>query len=136
MQHFKDLFIKLQTLDIRINQRKVIRNSEEQEISSYDISHQNPFLSQAFKNELKELKELAITDILILPREQILLQLQRLDDVKALFYRFWDSYSHSHVPFDSEHNLQLVLSLNLNNIFICPFLSFMDKANLKLLNSD
>ena len=63
MQHFKDFLIRLQTLDIRINKRKVVRNGQEQEISYYDISQENPYLSQSFKNELKELKELAITDI-------------------------------------------------------------------------
>ncbi len=98
MQHFKDFLIKLQTLDVKIKKRKAIVDGLKREISYYDLSHQNPFLNAPFKNELKELKELAITDILNLQREQIIFQLQRLSDVKALFSRFWNNYYDSNVP--------------------------------------
>ena len=45
-----------------------------------------------------------------------------------MFQRFWDKYYHSPVPPGSEHNLDLVVGLNLNDNFICPFLSFMDHS--------
>lgn len=128
MQHFKEFLIKLQTLDIKVNQRNKIINGEVQKISFYDISHQNPFLSASFKNELKELKELAITDILNLPREQIIFQLQRLTDVKELFGKFWHNFYHSNVPAQTEHLLDYLFSLDLHTIFIAPTLSQADHA--------
>ena len=73
MIHFKDFLLKLQTLDIKVNQRNKVIDGQPSRISFYDISHENPYLSALFKNELKELKELAVTDILNLPREQIIL---------------------------------------------------------------
>lgn len=77
MQHLKDFLIKLQTLDIKINERKKVINGELSQIKFYDISHQNAYLNSSFKNDLKEAKELAITDILNLPREQIIFQKKR-----------------------------------------------------------
>lgn len=84
MRHFKDFLIRLQTLDIKISKRKLVSNGQEHERTYYDISNENPFLNISFKNELKELKELAITDVLNLPREQIIFQLQRLNDTICL----------------------------------------------------
>lgn len=43
MNHFKDFLIKLQTVDIKVNQRNKVINGEAQQIEYYDISHQNPF---------------------------------------------------------------------------------------------
>lgn len=123
MKHYKDFLIRLQTLDIQIKKRKTATHGQQHEVNFYDISHENPFLGASFKNELKELKEHAITDVLNLPREQIIFHLQRLQEVKELFHKFWDNYYHSRVPVGSEHNIDLVFSLNLNDIFICPFLS-------------
>jgi hypothetical protein len=128
MIHFKDFLIKLQALDIKVNQRNKVINGQSGRISFYDISHQNPYLSASFKNEIKELKELAVTDILNLPREQIIFQLQRLGDVKELFSRFWHKLYKSDAPRSSEHSLDYLLSLDLNSIFIAPGLSHTDNA--------
>ncbi len=128
MNHFKDFLIKLQTLDIKVNQRNKVINGQSGQINYYDISHQNPYLSASFKNELKELKELAVTDILNLPREQIIFQLQRLSDVKKLFSRFWHNLHNSHAPRGAEYILDYVLSLDLDSIFIAPGLSTSDNA--------
>ncbi len=128
MQHFKDFLIKLQTLDIKVNERNKVINGQLQKTSFYDLSHQNPFLSAPFKNELKELKELAITDILNLQREQIIFQLQRLSDVKELFSRFWHNYYNSHLPRGTRDLTQYFYSLNLDDIFIAPHLYFANNA--------
>ncbi len=71
MKHYKDFLIKLQTLDIKISQKKSNRDGILRELNYYDISHESPYLSNTFKNELQELRELALTDILNLPVEQI-----------------------------------------------------------------
>jgi hypothetical protein len=128
MQHFKEFLIKLQRLDIKINQRNKVVDGQRGQINFYDISHQNPSLSEAFRNELKELKELALIDILNLSREQIQVQLQRLDELKELFGNFWYNLTHSHVPGGSEHLTDLLYSLNLSDLFIVPELSFQDHA--------
>jgi hypothetical protein len=125
MKHFKDLLITLQTLEIRITSSTAARDRE---VNLYDLRHENPFLNATYQNRLKELKELALVDLMNQGREQITFQMQRLEDLKLVFLRFWDKYYHSHVPVGSEHNLELLLSLNLNDIFICPFLSFQDHA--------
>src|SRR5688500_18498818 len=104
MKHFKDFLIKLQTLDIKINKRKAALNSKEHEVSYYDISHENPFLNPEFKIALKQIFEHALTDVLNLPREQVIFQLQRLENVNGLFSRFWDKYYHLNVPIGSQYN--------------------------------
>jgi hypothetical protein len=128
MLHFKDFLIKLQTLDIKISERKTNIDGQEKIARSYEISHQTPYHSPAFKNELKEIKELAITDVLNLSREQIEFQLERLKNLKEKFHEFWNRYYHAPYPNGSEHNLNVVYSLHLDDIFICPRLYFMDQA--------
>ena len=127
MQHFKEFLIKLQTLDIKINHRNAVVSGGPIQINFYDISHQNPFLSDSFKNELKELKELALTDILNHQREQILFQLQRLSEVKECFDKFRYNLYHSHADRRTEP-LGYFYSLNLDDIFIAPRLYFADHA--------
>jgi len=128
MVHFKEFLIKLQTLDIKIVERKTNIDGQEKVARSYGISHQTPYHSPAFKNELTEIKELAITDMLNLSREQITFQLERLKNLKDKFHNFWDRYYHAPYPVGSEHNLNVVYSLHLDDIFICPRLYFMDQA--------
>jgi hypothetical protein len=128
MQHFKEFLLLVQSLDIQIGQMSATRHGSQQQINYYDISHENPFLNATFKNQLKELKELAITDILNMPREQILNQLQRLERVRAGFLKFWEKYYHLPFPMGSEQNLEVIYNLNLDNFFICPQLTFMDQA--------
>jgi len=67
MKHYKYFIIKLQTLDIKTGQERHVDAGRRKEFSIYIISHQNPYLSDTFRNELKELKELAFIDILNLP---------------------------------------------------------------------
>lgn len=128
MVHFKDFLIKLQTSDIKIIERKTNIDGQEKITRSYEISHQTPYHSPAFKNELREIKELAITDVLNLSREQIDFQLERLKNLKDKFHEFWNRYYHAPYPIGSEHNLNVVYSLHLDDIFICPRLYFMDQA--------
>ncbi len=87
-QHFKDFLIKLQTLAIEVIPEKPSINGNRGKPAYYDISQQNPYLSNKYRNELKELRELALTDILNLPREQIVFQVKRLKEVKGLFETF------------------------------------------------
>ena len=126
MNHFKDFLIKLQTLDIRI--RPLKKSEEEKSINYYDISHESPYLNASFKNELRELKELAITDILNLPREQIIFQLQRLNDIRELFDKFWYRYHHPSVPYKYDNPIEYIYALKLSEIFIGHFFSYMDHA--------
>lgn len=128
MVHFKEFLIKLQTLDIKISERKTSIDGEEKVARSYEISHQTPYHSPAFKNELREIKELAITDVLNLSREQIDFHLERLKNLKGKFHEFWNRYYHAPYPVGSEHNLNVIYSLHLDDIFICPRLYFMDQA--------
>jgi hypothetical protein len=128
MEHFKDFVIKLQTIDIKINHRKHEVNDYRKDVGYYDISDQNPYLSDTYRNELKELRELALTDILNLPTEQILLQLQRLGELKEMFSKFWKNFYDSTVPLRTEHLTQLLYSLDLQDIFIVPNISAQNHA--------
>ena len=92
MKDFKDFLVRLQTLDIKITTKNLVEKGVANETRYYDISHQNPFLSPAFKNEMKQLKEHAITDILNLPKEQVLFQLQRLNNINEVFRTFWNNF--------------------------------------------
>ncbi|TDH23977.1 hypothetical protein EXU57_15915 [Segetibacter sp. 3557_3] len=128
MKHYNDFIIKLQTLDIKISLKRSVAEGTRGELSVYSISHQNPHLNDGFANELKALRELALTDILNLPGEQIQLQLQRLGEVKERFNKFWYNLNHSDVPIGTEHLTDLLFSLDLKELFILPALSFQDHA--------
>lgn len=128
MNHFKEFLIKLQTLDIQIFPKKAVTGSEKPEIFFYDISHENPYLNASYKNEFKELKELAITDILNLSREQISFQLRRLGDIRELFKRFWQKYYHLKVLSGSDQATNFIYNLSLNEDFIAPKLYYPDHA--------
>jgi hypothetical protein len=128
MQHFKDFLIKIQTLGIRINKQKLVAKGQSQKGNYYDISHENPYLRPDYSNEIKELKELAITELLNVPREQVLFHLHRIGNVKELFSRFWERYYHAEVQKGDQKNLDLLLHLNLDELFISPRLMFFDHA--------
>ncbi len=128
MLHFKEFLIKLQTLDIKISEKKKGKDEREQVTRSYDISHQSPFVSADYKNEISEIKELAITDLLNLSREQIHFQLERLKNIKEKFNEFWKRYYHPSQKVGSEHNIDRAYSLKLNDLFICRRLYFVDQA--------
>lgn len=128
MKHYKDFLIKLQTLDIKISQKKSNRDGILRELNCYDISHESPYLSNTFKNELKELRELALTDILNLPAEQIFFQLQRLAEFKEKFKKFWHNFNCSTTSSGSEHLTEYLFRLNLDGIFIVRSLSSQDQA--------
>src|SRR4051812_44510104 len=130
MQHFKDFIIKLQTIDIKVTERNNVRDDQLQPIKLYDISHQNPFLSASFKNEMRELKELAITDILNLSRDQIVFQLNRLEDVREKFRTFWHNYYHSDVPVSKTYSTEFFSSLHIYQIFIAPHSYYADHAQV------
>jgi hypothetical protein len=129
MLHFKDFLIKLQTLDIKIIERKIDLDGQEKVTRIYEINHQSPYHSPGFKNELREIKELAITDVLNLSREQINFHLERLKNLKEKFHEFWNRYYHAPYPVGSEHNRNVAYSLRLNDLFICLRLSFQDDAD-------
>ncbi|WP_018615243.1 hypothetical protein [Segetibacter koreensis] len=136
MQHFKQFIIKLQTIDIKINQRNGVGYSDIKPEKIYDISHENPFLSSSFANEMKELRELALTDILMLQREQIVFQMRRLGDIKDNFRRFWENYNNSYVsPLDT-YSTDFFWRLRLHEIFIAPHSTYQDHAvaNNNLVN--
>jgi hypothetical protein len=128
MKHYKNFIINLQTLDIKTRQKRQVESGSLKEFATYTVSHQNPYLSHTFRNELKELKELALIDILNLSSEQIQVQLQRLDELKELFEKFWHNLRHSYAPFGSEHLTELLYSLHLSNMFMVPEVSFEDDA--------
>ena len=78
MEHFKKFLIKLQTFNINLTIRKKNADSyphNTREVQYFDLSHENPDLSRSFKSEVKELSELAVTDLLNLAPSQISLQL-------------------------------------------------------------
>lgn len=121
MEHFKKFLIRLQTFNISIITRK--KNADAypynpQEVQLYDLSHENPVLSASFKGEVKELTELAVTDLLNLSPEQITLQLRRLESIKDLFRRFWKNYYNSPEPSSDSERRNLFFSLDLDDIFI------------------
>jgi hypothetical protein len=129
MRHYKEFLIKLQTLDIRIVSKKLVSNNNDQsEEAYYDISHQSPHFSNTFRNELKELQELAVTDILSLSAEQIRYQLDRLTLLKEKFSKFWRTFHSSMFSFRNNKHTELLHNLDLQEIFIVPDISFRNAA--------
>src|SRR4051812_35632609 len=136
MQHFKEFIIKLQTIDIKINQRNVVGYSDIKPEKFYDISHENPFLSPSFNNVIKELRELALTDILMLQREQIVCQVRRLGDVRDKFRKFWENYNKAFRSVKNKYSTEFFWNLSLHDIFIAPHSNYLDYAvaNNNLVN--
>jgi hypothetical protein len=128
MRHYKEFLIKLQTLDIRIVPKKLISNNNQAEEAYYDVSHQSPHFSNTFRNELKELQELAVTDILNLSAEQIRYQLDRLTLLKEKFRKFWTTLHSSMFSFRNNKHTELLHNLDLQEIFIVPDISFRNAA--------
>jgi len=128
MEHFKDFLIRLQTLDIKVIPAKPATYDYKGKPAYYDLSHESPYLSPAYRNELKKLRELALTDILNLPGEQILFQLKRLEEVKELFYTFWKNYASSQALRGTEPLNAFLYNLDLGKSFIVPRLSDEDQA--------
>jgi hypothetical protein len=127
MTHYKEFLIKLQTLGIRIIASKPVFNNNQSQEACYDISHQSPHLSSVFRNELKELQELAVTDILNLSAEQITLQLERLTLLKDKLHKFWANFHSSMFSFRNKPT-ELLHNLDLSEIFIVPEISFRNPA--------
>lgn len=132
MEHFKRFLIRLQTFNINIITRKknddtYPHNLREMEI--YDLSHENRDINWAFKSEIKELTELAVTDLLNLPPAQITLQLRRLESIKNLFQKFFENYYRFNGPVNNDTERKAYFfSLNLDDIFIVPNISPEDSV--------
>jgi hypothetical protein len=127
MEHFKKFLIRLQTFNIGITTRK--KNADgyphnTREVQFYDLSHENPYLSRSFKSEVKELSELAVTDLLNLAPAQITLQLKRLESTKELFRKFWENYYRFSGPVNNDvERKAYFFSWNLDELFIVPNIS-------------
>ncbi len=119
MKHFNDFLIQLQTLDIKIIQKPIV-NGDQSSTACYDLSHQNPFLSNHYKNEIKALRELALTDLLSLGIEQIGFQLKRLEEIKASFHSFWSKFYSLQCKGGQSNREYLLTNLDLEALFIIP----------------
>lgn len=72
MEHYKQFSIRLQTINIRIitpKQKADTTPYELVEVRLYDLRHENPVINWSLKSEIKELMEMAITDLLNLSPE-------------------------------------------------------------------
>lgn len=120
MKHFKDFIIRIQTFQVQHKQKNISEDSlkSDTNLIYYDVSNENPYLSQDFDNELKELTELAITDILTLSVEQIGYQLKRLEQVKTIFQKFWKKYYEKPLPFSDDNRKSVFYHLELNGDFM------------------
>lgn len=99
------------------------------EVQIYDLSHENPDINWAFKSEIKELTELAVTDLLNLPPAQISLQLRRLESIKNLFRKFFENYYRFNGPVNNDSERKAYFfSLNLDDIIIVPNISPQDSV--------
>lgn len=127
MEHFKKFLIRLQTFNISLTTRKKNTDSyphNTREVQYFDLSHENPDLSRSFKSEVKELSELAVTDLLNLAPSQISLQLKRLENTKELFRKFWENYYRFGGPVNNDAERKAYFfSLNLDELFIVPNIS-------------
>lgn len=121
MEHFKKFIILIQTFEVQHKQKNASVNnvkSNAPDVHYYDISNENPYLSQDFDNQLKELTELAITDLLTLPGEQISYQLKRLEQVKTIFQKFWKKYYEKPMPFSDDDKKSIFHNLELHKDFV------------------
>lgn len=118
MEHFKKFLIRLQTFNVRIITRKKYNASVRDHIDTrlYDLTHENPVMTPTFKNEMRELSELAILDVLNLP--QIPYQLRRLDSIKEKFEKFWNNYYRPPLPLSDKERITFFYELHLGDIFI------------------
>ncbi|HVI49230.1 MAG TPA: hypothetical protein VM802_30465 [Chitinophaga sp.] len=67
---------------------------------------------------MKELSEMAVTDLLNLTPSQTQYQLQRLDSIRNRFRQFWKNYYKLPAPLDEQESRQFFFGLNLEDLFI------------------
>ena len=115
MDHFKELLLLLKTVNIR-----TVSCPGKSGVFLFDISDENPSTSIPFKNKIKALEVLAITDILSLSQDRIILVLKQLYRLDKVFKDFWRFYYLNNEPYCDEERMKLFLSLNLEESFIVP----------------
>jgi len=106
MEHFNNFINEIQSLDIRVKEhylenRQVVPldhlDPDEhpglplQKSKFWDLSNYNQDKSN-YEAEITRLQQLAINDILLLTPEQIRMQLNRVELIKARFSKFWEVF--------------------------------------------
>jgi hypothetical protein len=120
MEHFKKFLVRLQTFNARVLTKKKYDASTREHIDArfYDLTHENPVMTPSFKNEMKELSEMAIMDVLNLSPSQITYQLRRLESIKEKFEKFWNNYYKSPVSWSDKERISFFYELRLGDIFM------------------
>ncbi|MEJ7692292.1 hypothetical protein [Daejeonella sp.] len=92
MQHFKELIIRLQTLNLENISVQSSGESTGTNTTLYSLARENPFENESLGRELEVLKQKAVFDISILQGRQLLSLLKKLYLLQAKFSIFWDRH--------------------------------------------
>lgn len=94
MEHFKELTICLQTINLKtIPPEASTISTDGQTNLTYSIIHENPFENESFGRELEILKQLALIDISLLEGRQILALLKKLYVLQGKFIVFNERFN-------------------------------------------
>lgn len=88
MQHFKELIIRLQTLNLENISVQSSGESTGTNTTLYSLARENPFENESLGRELEVLKQKAVFDISILQGRQLLSLLKKLYLLQAKFSIF------------------------------------------------
>ncbi len=94
MNHFKEFILAIQTFNLETLDADPAESSTpaKKEIQQYSISRENGYKTNAYRNYLNSLKELAIIDLIAFDYMQIQIFLGRLSPVYDRFRQFWQNY--------------------------------------------
>ena len=93
MNHFKEFILAIQTFNLETLAADPAESSTpaKKEIQQYSISRENGYKTNAYRNYLNSLKELAIIDLIAFDYMQIQIFLGRLSPVYERFRQFWQN---------------------------------------------
>lgn len=125
MDHFKEYFTFIQKFDLRLAKVQDKRKSSSEGPlvgNGYDISHQNPHFSFAFKQHLRILKDLAIIDLIGAGQKERSMYLGQTSKLLAQFNQFWEQYFIHNPTGIDEYSDNFLLVIGFGNIFYAEVL--------------
>lgn len=122
MKHLKELLIRLQTFELKINERRVKQDSYDHPPTGtqvYDISHETKYYdSYTFETGLRILSELATVDLVGLKISKLQVVLDQLDQIKERFRAFWKNYHNHYFRNDRPYTPGYLIQIGFHELFL------------------
>ncbi|WP_299285049.1 hypothetical protein [uncultured Mucilaginibacter sp.] len=118
----KEFLIRLQTIELRLTTHQLYnekaRTAKDNEAEAYDLKHESGHYDAfPFKSELRVLKDLAVIDLITLPKDITALTMQQVDKLQQRFKSFWINYQNNYQN-SQIYPVSYLDDIKLNDLFI------------------